>query len=194
MGTKGEKLRQRIVAAADELFYRQGYENTSFSDIADAVGISRGNFYYHFKSKDEILNAVINTRVSGIDKMLNEWNKEFTDPRQRLYHYIDMPLRNQEKISLHGCPVGSLCTELAKASHSMLDDANNMFIVFRTWLVAQLELLGIDNNAEQVAMHLLARGQGIASVANAFEDKEFLQQEVKQLKRWLDDEIFDSSH
>ena len=45
MGNKGEALRQRIIVAADELFYQQGYENTSFSDIADMIGISRGNFY-----------------------------------------------------------------------------------------------------------------------------------------------------
>ena len=50
----GEKpTRDQIVQAADRLFYRQGYEHTSFSDIADAVQISRGNFYYHFKTKDE---------------------------------------------------------------------------------------------------------------------------------------------
>ena len=52
--------RDHIVEAADQLFYRQGYEHTSFADIADAVHISRGNFYYHFKTKDEILDAVIN--------------------------------------------------------------------------------------------------------------------------------------
>ena len=194
MGSKGKALRERVVAAADELFYRQGYENTSFSDIADAVGISRGNFYYHFKSKDEILNAVIDTRVSGIDAMLNEWDKEFTDPKQRLHHYIDMQLRNQENISSHGCPVGSLCTELAKTDHSMLNDANKMFTVFRDWLITQLKLLGIKKNVKQVAMHLLARGQGIATVTNAFEDKEFLQLEVKQLKQWLDGEVLKSSH
>ncbi|HSX63230.1 MAG TPA: helix-turn-helix domain-containing protein, partial [Pseudoxanthomonas sp.] len=49
--------RDHIVEAADQLFYQQGYERTSFSDIAEAVQISRGNFYYHFKSKDEILDA-----------------------------------------------------------------------------------------------------------------------------------------
>ena len=47
--------RETIVEAADDLFYRQGFEHTSFSDIAERVQISRGNFYYHFKSKDEIL-------------------------------------------------------------------------------------------------------------------------------------------
>ena len=37
--------REQIVAAADRLFYQQGFEHTSFSHIADAVRISRGNFY-----------------------------------------------------------------------------------------------------------------------------------------------------
>ena len=55
--------REEIVDAADQLFYRQGYEHTSFADIAQAVQISRGNFYHHFKSKDEILDAVIQSMV-----------------------------------------------------------------------------------------------------------------------------------
>ncbi|MEW8341923.1 MAG: TetR family transcriptional regulator, partial [Candidatus Thiodiazotropha taylori] len=40
--------RQQIVEAADDLFYRQGFEHTSFADIAKVVSISRGNFYHHF--------------------------------------------------------------------------------------------------------------------------------------------------
>jgi len=194
MGNKGEALRQRIVSAADELFYQQGYENTSFSDIADAVGISRGNFYYHFKSKDEILNAVIDNRVNGIQAMLDEWDNMIADPKKRLHYYIDIQSRNQDNIISHGCPVGSLCTELAKVSHSMLDDANKMFTVFRDWLVTQLKLVGVTRNTKQIAMHLLARGQGIATVSNAFEDKKFLQQEVNCLKEWLDNEILKSCH
>ncbi len=189
MGNKGEALRQKIIAAADELFYQQGYENTSFSDIADVVGISRGNFYYHFKSKDEILNAVIDARIAGIEAMLDEWDEKFTDPQQRLHYYIDMLLRAQEEIRLHGCPIGSLCAELAKTSHAMLIDANKMFAVFRDWLMVQLKLLGVKKNVKKTAMHFIARVQGIVTVTNAFEDKEFLQQEVKQLKKWLDDEV-----
>lgn len=194
MGEKAKALRQTIVTAADELFYQQGYENTSFSDISDAVGISRGNFYYHFKSKDEILNAVIDSRVVGIKDTLNDWDKKITDPKQRLYYYIELMLRNQGSITSHGCPIGSLCTELAKIDHSMLDDANKMFTLFRDWLIIQLKLLGVNKNTKQVAMHILARGQGIATVSNAFEDTKFLQQEVKGLKQWLDGEILKSSH
>ena len=66
----GKSTRQRIVEAADELFYRQGYEHTSFADIADSVRISRGNFYHHFKSKDDILDAVIALRLATTRDML----------------------------------------------------------------------------------------------------------------------------
>ena len=44
MGTKGTTNRQRIVEAADRLFYVRGYNQTSFSDISDATGLPRGNY------------------------------------------------------------------------------------------------------------------------------------------------------
>lgn len=187
MGQKGDMLRQRIVAAADELFYQQGYENTSFSDIADAVGISRGNFYFHFKSKDEILNVVIETRISDIETMLNEWNRKYPNPKQRIFHYIDILTNDQDNIKNHGCPIGSLCTELVKLRHIMLQDANKMLVVIRDWLTEQLKELGLGRDAKPAAMHLLARAQGIATITSAFEDKAFLKQEVRRLKHWLDE-------
>jgi len=189
MGSKGDALRQRIVAAADELFYKKGYENTSFRDISDEVNISRGNFYYHFKSKDEILNAVIDARISAFESMLKAWDKKIIDPKKRLYYFIDMLSRNEDEITSYGCPVGGLCTELAKTSHAMQGDANRMFIVFCDWIVTQLKLLGIKNNTKQVALHLLVLAQGAVTISNAFEDKRFLQQEVKRAKQWLDAEI-----
>lgn len=66
-----QTTRARIVSAADDLFYRRGFENTSFSDIADAVEISRGNFYHHFKSKDAILDAVIQHRLVDAEGMIS---------------------------------------------------------------------------------------------------------------------------
>ena len=73
--------RDQIVEAADQLFYRQGYEHTSFSNIADAVRISRGNFYYHFTTKDEILDAVIETRLANTRTMLERWEIEGSGPK-----------------------------------------------------------------------------------------------------------------
>ena len=48
----------RIVKAAWNLFYSQGYENTTVEEIVDESGTSRGSFYHYFKSKDELLNTL----------------------------------------------------------------------------------------------------------------------------------------
>jgi AcrR family transcriptional regulator len=177
--------RDHIVEAADRLFYRQGYEHTSFSDIADVVRISRGNFYYHFKTKDEILDAVIAVRLADARKMLERWEEEGKDPADRIRSFINILIANRVDIKRYGCPVGTLCAELAKLDHASQAEANKLFTLFRTWLRRQFVLLGRKEDADALAMHLLARSQGVATLANAFHDEKFIRQEVEQMHGWL---------
>ncbi len=177
--------RDHIIEAADQLFYRQGFEHTSFSNIADAVQISRGNFYHHFKSKDEILDAVINVRLTNTQMMLEKWEIEGKTPEDRIQSFINILIANKAKIKQYGCPVGTLCTELAKLNHASQPVANSLFALFRTWLRRQFTLLGREADADELAMHLLARSQGVATLANAFHDEKFIKNEVKQMSDWL---------
>lgn len=177
--------RDLIVAAADRLFYRQGFEHSSFSDIAEAVGISRGNFYYYFKSKDEILDAVIAARLAGTQKMLAQWEIEGSQPEDRIASFIGILLANRAEIQRYGCPVSTLCGELAKLNHASKAEANKLLLLFRTWLRRQFTLLGRKADADRMAMHLLARSQGVATLASAFHDEKFLKQEVQQMRDWL---------
>jgi AcrR family transcriptional regulator len=177
--------RDHILEAADRLFYRQGYEHTSFSDIADAVQISRGNFYYHFKSKDEILDAVIDVRLANTKKMLERWEIEGKQPADRIRSFIHILIANRADIKRYGCPVGTLCSELTKLNHASQAEANKLFTLFRTWLRRQFTLLGRGADADALAMHLLARSQGVATLASAFHDEKFIKQEVEQMCDWL---------
>lgn len=59
----GER-KNEILDAAEELFAAKGYEATSTGDILDRVGIARGTLYYHFQSKEDILDALIE-RING---------------------------------------------------------------------------------------------------------------------------------
>ena len=177
--------RDHIVEAADLLFYQKGYEHTSFSDIAGAVRISRCNFYYHFKSKDEILDAVIEMRMANTRKMLERWESEGDNPAERIQCFIRILIANRTKIMAHGCPVGTLCAELAKLDHALQPQANELFTLFRDWLSRQFTALGRKADADVLAMHLLARSQGVATLANAFHDKQFIEQEVEQMCGWL---------
>jgi len=177
--------RDHIIEAADQLFYRQGFEHTSFSNIADAVQISRGNFYHHFKSKDEILDAVINVRLANTQMMLEKWEIEGKTPEDRIRSFINILIANKAEIKQYGCPVGTLCTELAKLNHVAQPEANSLFTLFRTWLRRQFTLLGREADADQLAMHLLARSQGVATLANAFHEEKFIKHEVQQMSDWL---------
>lgn len=178
--------RDEIVAAADRLFYHQGYDHTSFADIASAVQISRGNFYHHFKSKDDILDAVIAARLAATEAMLADWEAEGRSPVARIRLFIEILIRNRAKIMNYGCPVGTLSAELAKLNHGAQDDANRLFGLFRAWLGRQFEQLGRGADADALAMHLLARSQGVAALATAFRDEAFIRQEVQQMYAWLD--------
>src|SRR5215470_8206762 len=180
-----QTTREHIVQAANQLFYRQGYEHTSFADIADVVQISRGNFYYHFKSKDEILDAVINARLANTRKMLEQWEIEGKEPADRIKSFIHILIANRADIKRYGCPVGTLCGELAKLGHASQGEANKLFTLFRTWLRRQFTQLGREADADALAMHLLARSQGVATLANAFQDEKFIKHEVEQMCDWL---------
>ncbi len=182
--------RQKITEAADLLFYQQGFENTSFADIANVVQISRGNFYHHFKSKDEILDAVIQHRLAATEQMLAQWGVEGESPRGRIKSFIHILIKNRTKIMAYGCPVGTLSTELVKLDHAAQADAIGLFTLFRSWLAEQFIQLGANKaHADKLGMHLLARSQGVATMANAFNDEKFIRHEVKLMGDWVDTSV-----
>ena len=183
------QTRAEIVAKADDLFYRQGYERTSFADIAAAVKISRGNFYYHFKTKDEILDAVIDLRAERTRAMLDSWAAGAESPRGRIVAFIRMLIDNRAKIMRFGCPVGTLCGELSKLDHAAQKGANKIMAQFADWLTARFVEAGKRRKAPDLARHLLARAQGVSALANALHDDGFIRREVAAMEKWLDGEL-----
>ena len=177
--------RDSIIEAADALFYECGFEHTSFAHIADAVNISRGNFYHHFKTKDEILTAVISGRLERTRAMLAQWEDEGKNAQERIALFITLLVRNQAKIMRHGCPVGTLCTELTKLGHPGQSEANAVLDLFRVWLRGQFHDMGRGNDADALALHLLARSQGAAVLAQSLRDKKFVRQEVDLMLAWV---------
>ncbi|WP_052513625.1 TetR/AcrR family transcriptional regulator [Bosea sp. LC85] len=178
--------RQEIVAAADDLFYRQGFDHTSFAHIADAVGISRGNFYHHFKTKDEILDSVIEKRIADRMAMMQRWEIGGATPEERILSFVEILTVNGAKIMHYGCPIGTLTSELAKLNHAARSEANKLFTIFRTWLARQFRAAGCEEaDADRLAMHLLMRSQGVATLLNAFHDTEFAAREVQLMREWV---------
>ena len=85
---KPEERRQEIVAAARELFQQQQYEKTTMKDVMDKLEIAKGTIYHYFKSKEELLEAVIEQTVdeyiAAMQALLNETEGNALDRMQVL--------------------------------------------------------------------------------------------------------------
>ena len=70
---EASERKNEILDVAERLFYERGYDNTSTNDILAEIGIARGTLYYHFKSKEDILDAmierVLNKTISNAKKV-----------------------------------------------------------------------------------------------------------------------------
>lgn len=184
MGTKGDNNRQRIIEVADHLFYTRGYNQTSFRDISDETGIPRGNFYYYFKTKDEILDAVVDARVKAFNHMLSACDAATPDPRKRILCFTSMLSASEENILQSGCPIGTLSSELAKDGDELLEVSRAVFTQVRKWLAEQFTTMGFKE-ADTKAMDLLARMQGVTVMACAFKDRKFLRKSHEDIQAWI---------
>ena len=70
-----DDIKQKIIEVSKNHFHRRGFEHTSMNDIASDVGISTGNIYRYFKTKNQILNDIlkkIEKRMESILKMITD--------------------------------------------------------------------------------------------------------------------------
>jgi len=186
MASKGEKTRADIVDSARRLFYEHGYDGTSFTQIVDATGLFRGNIYHYFKTKDEILAAVVERYLDDYAMLLERWEREHVEPRARLRAFVDMIAGHKAELVEYGCPIGSLNTELGKDRRELQHAARKLFDLFRTWLTMRFAEMGYENEADALALHLLGRAQGIAVISQVYRDKNLLEREAGRLKEWID--------
>lgn len=187
MGTKGEEKRQHIIDAANALFYHKGFASTSFADIADDADIPKGNFYFYFRTKKALLQAVVDDRLKRMNALIAGWREDFKDPRQRLHRIADIPSADKSQITQFGCPMGTLSAELGKQ-----DTANHNFTVAMfDQLLAEAETclkeMGYPKaNAKRQARHLIVRLQGAAAMAHSYGDESWIVDESRAVHEWID--------
>lgn len=184
MASKGDQTRAQIVASARQLFYEHGFDGASFSSIVDATGLLRGNIYHYFKSKDDLLLAVVESRLAEFGELLRQWEAAHPEPCQRLLAFTGMITGRSGDLVQYGCPIGTLNSELGKDRKDLQDVARSLFDLFRDWLAAQFAALGHPQPA-QAALHLLGRAQGVALLGHVYRDEDLLTREIGELRRWI---------
>lgn len=94
MPRDGTKTKQKILDAAQEQVLRQGFAGTSVDAIQDAAGISRGTFFYHFPSKDDLARALVARHAENdelnVDQMMARAENLASDPLQQALVFLGL--------------------------------------------------------------------------------------------------------
>lgn len=97
-----EERKAEIMDTAERLFKTKGYEETSVNDILQVIGIAKGTFYYYFKSKDEIMDAVversIERRVQYLLPIVEDPHVSALDKLKRIIH--ENQIMNDENVEM----------------------------------------------------------------------------------------------
>jgi AcrR family transcriptional regulator len=71
-GTKADKTRTRVLDAAAKVFSRKGYTGTRLADIAAAADMHAGSLYYHFRTREELVDEVLRVGQERVDRFVHE--------------------------------------------------------------------------------------------------------------------------
>ncbi len=79
-----EMRKDELIETAERIFLEKGYDRTAVSDIVKAVGVAQGTFYYHFRSKEDILGAIIVKNLDAVGNIFSEiiGRRDLTPPEK----------------------------------------------------------------------------------------------------------------
>ena len=177
--------RERLVAAARDLLYRQGVERTTLADIAQVADVPVGNVYYYFKTKDDIVAAVVQSRVADVESMIAALENRHRSPKARLKALVGLWSEQGDVMARYGCPLGTLCSELAKRAGESDPLAAPLMEILVDWAEQQFRSMG-QRNARELALELVVTWQGSAVLANALGQTEIMARQTKHLEKRIE--------
>ena len=176
--------RERLVAGAGELLHRKGVGGTTLADIAQAAAVPVGNVYYYFKTKDDLVRAVIEAQTDQVDAMLTSFDA-LPQPADRLKALVRRWEQMREVVARYGCPFGTLASELDRRDDGLDVAAAGPIRRILEWAEMQIRHLG-PRDARELATALFAGVQGGALLASALRDPDLMSSQVRHLERWID--------
>lgn len=182
--------RDRLVAAALELTYLNGIAATSLADIAQAAQVPVGNVYYYFKTKDDLIGAVVQAYAEQLDATLAELERVHARPQARLKALVGV-LVERAATSIarygaqYGCPYGTLSSELAKKTERPDPLAAQLIQLPLDWAEQQFGAMG-RGDAHSLAVELMASYQGAAILTSILRQPQIMADQARRLQEWID--------
>lgn len=191
---KAEATRLMILQKAFELIYAKGYQATSIDEIIATTQVTKGAFYYHFKTKDEMGLAIINeilkpTLTDSFIKPL----RNVENPLDGIYNMMYILLMENEFLKVeYGCPASNFTQEMTpwntEFNKALNELAQEWTIVIANTIEVGKEkgIIRKDINAKEVTIFVLSGYWGIRNLGKLENSKKVYLTYLKQLKNYLD--------
>lgn len=114
---RARKTRQRLLQAADELFYQEGIHATSMDAVAKRAGVTKMTLYFHFSSKDELVAAYLGERDRRWRRSLEDSLGAYANARDKLLAVFDAYAERLVTDGLRGCAYVNCAAELPDREH-----------------------------------------------------------------------------
>jgi AcrR family transcriptional regulator len=155
--------RERLLAAADELFYHEGVQSVGVDRVVQKAGVAKASLYSLFGSKEELVQAYLDARHDETRKQVERTLTRFRTPRERLLGVFDAQGQIFTEPDFNGC---AHMTASAEARHGgPVESANDRFRQWvRTLFTDLAQEAGVADPVELARqLHLLYDGAGVSA-------------------------------
>jgi len=168
--------KERIIDAANRLFYAEGIRAVSVDAIAEKAGLTKKTLYYHFKSKDDLIEAYLEARDQPNLALYQTWFEEtdgtIADKTEAMFLNVAKAARHPK---WKGCGFLRTAAELANMpGHPAMKVGAHHKKKFEEWLSARLRNDGIANH-EQLARHVVLLMDGAFSTVLVHRDPDYIE-------------------
>lgn len=191
---KSEATRQNILQKAFELIYSHGYQTTSVDEIIATTQVTKGAFYYHFKTKDEMGLAIINERLKPTFK--NTFIKPLqshVNPLDAIYNLMYFLLIENEDLKVeYGCPASNFTQEMAPWNIEFTKALNELSLEWEKAVISAVEKgkengeIKWDVNAKEVAVFVMSGYWGVRNLGKLENSKSVYLVYLKGLKNYFE--------
>ena len=184
--------RTRLVDAALERFWFQGYEITSLAEVCRAARANPGSLYYFVPSKEELLEAALRRLEEGLGPGLLEpaW-EGVEDPVEKIFALLAAYRRSLVATELrYGCPIGSLSLELRDppegVRQGLVENFSGWRAAVRECLEEARDRFPDATDLDALATFVLTTMEGGVMLARTFRDIEPFDESVASLRRHVE--------
>ncbi|KMQ65645.1 TetR family transcriptional regulator [Chryseobacterium angstadtii] len=122
---KKEKVGDRIIRVASDLFYRQGFNSTGINQIIAEADIAIGSLYNHFSSKNDLLMAYLIKQEQEWFKGFEDHSAKISEPGNKIISLISYRRKLQQSLKFGGCPFIKIIAEVGDSSQAVSDFAKH---------------------------------------------------------------------